>query len=321
MNSLDPRDFAALPALDSPAAYICVVRDIDSDQYRVQATHSPRTLVGAVVAEERRSFGIELVSVLQSDDLAASEAELYARHHARLGSEWLTLDALQLEELRQSALQIDAFASHYLMTAEPSAAAGAGYRPKRASAAAQRSARQAGGAPAGRRLASRHYGYSALSRRRRRASADHGTALGPISARQAVANWIDDQFTRKPIPVFGVFVIIALVCFGWIRDRELLYRTVNRTHTVVVEPTAAVAERLESRPTPAGKAYQTTQRVPVYRCADIACRRPALLPKGMRVWALAAAKGPVVNGSSVWIEFQLHGVPAYLPVSYLAPLR
>ena len=119
MNSLAPEDYESLPALDSPAAYICVIRDIDRDRYRIQATHLPRTLVSAIVAEERRSFGIELVALLRTDDLAASEAELYARHHARLSGEWLALDDHQLEELRQSALQIDAFASHYLTPQRP----------------------------------------------------------------------------------------------------------------------------------------------------------------------------------------------------------
>ena len=118
MKSLPPSEFTALPVLDPPAAYICVIRDIDSDRYRIQATHSPQAQVAAVIAEGERSFGIELVALLRTDDLVASEAELYARHHARLSGEWLALDAHQVEELRRSALQIDAFASHYLTPAQ-----------------------------------------------------------------------------------------------------------------------------------------------------------------------------------------------------------
>ena len=117
MKSLAPKYFEALPQLDSPAAYICVIRDIDRDRYRIEATRWPQALVNEVIAERERSFGIELVSVLKTDDLAASEAELYARHHARLSSEWLELDDLQLEELRRSMLRIDAHASHYLTRA------------------------------------------------------------------------------------------------------------------------------------------------------------------------------------------------------------
>ena len=320
MRSLAPEGYAVLPMLDPPAAYICVIRDIDRDRYRIEATSSPRALLDAVVAERERGFGIELVSIIQADDLAVSEAELFARHHARPSGEWLALDDHQLAELRESALQIDAFASHYLMAAESAPAAGARYRPNRASAAAQRSARLAGGARADRRLAGQAYGYSALARRRRqRESAVHGSALRPMPARQAIANWIDDQFTRNPIPVFGLFVIIALVCFGWIRDRELLYRTVNRTHTVVVESPTAVPERLASG-LAAGTVFVITQRAPVFRCAAIACRRPAVLAKGAQIRALEAVNGVIFNGSKVWIKFQLHGEAAFLPVSYLAPL-
>ena len=117
MKSLPPKDHASLPALDAPAGYICVIRDIDRDSYRIEATHRPQALIDAVVAEDERSFGFELVSILETRDLVASQAELYARHHARLSSEWLELDALQLAELRRSALQIDAYASHYLTRA------------------------------------------------------------------------------------------------------------------------------------------------------------------------------------------------------------
>ena len=114
LRSVPPKDYVSLPALDSPAGYICVIRDIDRDRYRIEATHLPATLIDVVVAEDKDGFGIELVSLLQTEDLAASEAELFARHHARLSSEWLELDALQLAELRRSALRIDAHASQYL---------------------------------------------------------------------------------------------------------------------------------------------------------------------------------------------------------------
>lgn len=114
MKSLAPNEYESLPALESPAGYICVIRDIDRDLYRIEATRLPKELVDAVLAGDERSFGIELVSVLQTDDLAASEAKLYARHHARPSSEWLELDSHQLDVLRQSVLQIDAHASRYL---------------------------------------------------------------------------------------------------------------------------------------------------------------------------------------------------------------
>ena len=79
--------------------------------------------------EDERAFGIELVSILETEDLGKNESALFERHHARLSAEWLDLDELQLEEMRRSVLQIDAHRSLYLtpqqtgpsMTARPQA--------------------------------------------------------------------------------------------------------------------------------------------------------------------------------------------------------
>ena len=116
----------------------------------------------------------------------------------------------QLEELSRSRLAIKAFASVYLMAGDsPSAAGGAGptdrsnYRPVRASGAARRTARRAGGEWASRPLASHHYGYWHLGRRRRSNSAASLRAERPVSARQAIADWIDDRLTQNPIAVFA----------------------------------------------------------------------------------------------------------------------
>ena len=114
MRSLSPKDYASLPPLQAPAAYICVIRDIDSDTYRIDEADRPAAFVRAIMDETGRDFGIELVSILETDDLQVSESVLYERHHARLSAEWLDMDALQLEELRRSVLQIDAHRSHYL---------------------------------------------------------------------------------------------------------------------------------------------------------------------------------------------------------------
>ena len=114
MRSLPPEDFESLPPLQAPAAYICVIRDIDSDTFRIDTADHPATFIRAIMDEDEREFGIELISILETEDLRQSESALFERHHARLSAEWLNLDELQLEELRRSALQIDAHRSCYL---------------------------------------------------------------------------------------------------------------------------------------------------------------------------------------------------------------
>ena len=114
MRSLSPRDLDSLPPLEAPAGYICVIRDIDNDTYRIDGADHPATFIQSIVDEGERAFGIELVSILETEDLRKSESELFERHYARLSGDWLDLDELQLEELRRSALQIDAHRSLYL---------------------------------------------------------------------------------------------------------------------------------------------------------------------------------------------------------------
>ncbi|MYE25809.1 MAG: hypothetical protein F4X87_01055 [Chloroflexi bacterium] len=114
MRSLPPKDYESLPPLEAPAGYICVIRDIDRDRFRIDGADRPATCIRAIMDEDERAFGIEFVSILETQDLRKSESELFERHHARLSQEWLDLDELQLEELRRSVLQIDAHRSLYL---------------------------------------------------------------------------------------------------------------------------------------------------------------------------------------------------------------
>ena len=114
MKSIDPRDYLAQPQLAPPAGYICVLRDVDSDRWRIEGTRDPKRLVDGILAESESRFGIELVAVLETDDLVASAATLYEQHHAGLSANWLDFDDYQVEALRGSSLQIDARPSYYL---------------------------------------------------------------------------------------------------------------------------------------------------------------------------------------------------------------
>ena len=122
MRSVDPSDYEAQPRHEPPAGYICVLRDIESDRWRIEGARHPKALVEDALAESGPRFGIEVVSVLDTEDLATSEAMLYEQHQARLSDVWLELDEYQLEALRRSVLQIDAHPSHYLTPSAHAAA-------------------------------------------------------------------------------------------------------------------------------------------------------------------------------------------------------
>ncbi|MCY3780094.1 MAG: hypothetical protein OXG78_07290 [Chloroflexi bacterium] len=125
MKSLVPKDFQSLPELNRPAGYILVIRDIDTDRFRIDAAASPSSAIEAVFGETERRFGIELVSILETEDLESSASALYERHHARLSSDWLELDPYQIGGLRRSSLQIDAYASQYIPPDQQTTSGGA----------------------------------------------------------------------------------------------------------------------------------------------------------------------------------------------------
>lgn len=115
MESINPGDYETQPRLEPPAGYICVLRDVESDRWRIEGARHPKRLVEGVLADSESRFGIEIVSILKTEDLAESAATLYERQHAGLGESWLSLDDYQVETLRRSMLQIDAHPSFYLM--------------------------------------------------------------------------------------------------------------------------------------------------------------------------------------------------------------
>ena len=109
MKSLPPQDYRALPQLAPPAGYICVIRDIDGGCYRLEGAGNVAELINAALDEVSKKFGIELISILETDDIKATESALYADHHAKLSSAWLALDPYQLDELAR----IHRFVDHY----------------------------------------------------------------------------------------------------------------------------------------------------------------------------------------------------------------
>ena len=114
LRSLPPADYQTLALLTAPASYICVIRDPETKAYRIEATLHPKTLIDNIFREADLKYGVELITILATDDLAASEARLYKRHGATLGSDWLRFDQYQITEFNRSLLMVKAYRSHYV---------------------------------------------------------------------------------------------------------------------------------------------------------------------------------------------------------------
>lgn len=213
VSSIPPTDYRALPRLACPSGYVCVVRDVDSDKYRIDKSDHPLAFVSQVLAKRAGDFGIELVSVVQTSDVTAFESLLRERYGASLGPDWMSLDDYQLRVLHSSVLQIGAFDSCYLQAEHrDQALASAGAAPSRDAvnrttgrATLQRPRSNGQGAAERGRLGTR-------SRIRTRSEL-WNQDLPPERAglRQRVDDKINHLFVNDPVLLVAIVILIAFV--------------------------------------------------------------------------------------------------------------
>ena len=222
MLSLPPKDYRKLPPLTAPAAYICVIRDIDNDSYRIDKTRDLYGYITAVITESDEHYGIELLSIVRTDDLREGERYLREQYDAMLGADWLELDSYQLQELRDSALQINAHSSHYLTKAqhhEPDKATGSETRPSldtRSSSSLTESGRSLFKRPASiGDLTSNRFRSQPRRRGGMRSRRLNGEGAGGRSnAPGSFIEKISDMLVNHPRQILGIILIILAICLA-----------------------------------------------------------------------------------------------------------
>lgn len=310
MRSIPPADYAGLPKLRHPAAYIFVIRDVDSDRYRIQATNHPRSLVEAALAERTREFGIELLSILEADNIAESEARLYERHHATLGEQWLDLDAYQLRALQNSELQVYAFHSHYIsrppapvLKPDPPLA---GDKPPRQGRVLHSARRGKGvGAP----RATLPPVQSAPE-----VESEHSKP----GIRQAIDDAITDLWTTHPWKCLAALALVVLFClatFDWSCNPHGGCPDTRSTSTNrPIQPAPSTQQSAAS----SGLAYRVLRAVTARECPAPNCAAISRLPAGTEIRSSGMVQGGDVDGSAAWIRFRRDGKTAYVPRSHLS---
>ena len=215
MNSLPPKEYASLPTLNAPAGYICVLRDIDRDVYRIDSTDHPTTYVDALLGELTGTYGIELLSILETDDIAASENLLYERHYAALSDTWLELDAYQLRALRKSELRILDYSSQYVSRPFEAAGRASGGLSRRQDRAGEKlhgdsySKRQSPPQPPS--LAAHRYGARALRRHGAQQALEQPGAREQISWRQSLSDKTGNFVHNHPFLIIAIMLLLMLL--------------------------------------------------------------------------------------------------------------
>ena len=227
LKSTAPKDYQSLPRLAPPAGYVCVIRDIDSGCYRIASTAQPKPYIQDILSSAGRNFGIELVALLETPNLAAAEADLGERYQARLSDDWLELDHYQLAELRRSSLQIDTFPSQYLVPrsvrnvrqATPSASRLSEIvRPKSEYRWPNRGRwkRWRSRAP----LPERRYGANSL-RRNQEPSPEGGVCNA--SSRDVASDMFENALVNHPGKVIGAILLVLLIGLVWLSQHNYYF--------------------------------------------------------------------------------------------------
>ena len=318
MKSLPPADYESMPALSAPAAYILVIRDVDGDRYRIDATQQPKTYLDELRGEGDRRYGFELIAVVETADIAASEAELYDRHLATLSGAWLHLDSHQLRELRESMLETGAFRSRYISP-----------RPIKPAASTSRELRTDTQLPGGESPRGRprerptppsspvfvRYGSRALDGQRRlMAQSDAEFDSRPVPISQALSHFIDDLWTRHPGKLVAFVVVIAIVCLLSLDGSPYPPSLNSVTATappIVQDPTPTPAWRMRRWE------YVVERSADVRSCPSIQCEYLGLLPVRTEIYSLAEVDGEEIDGNKTWIKFRYYDGEAYAHSSRL----
>ena len=307
-----------MPALSPPAGYILVIRDVDGDRYRIDATQQPKPYLDGLRGEGSRRYGFELIAVLESADLAASEAELYDRHLATLSGAWLHLDSYQLRELQRSILQTGAYRSRYLSR-----------RPQVRADSASSEPRVETHSPGGEspRIGPRQgptqpsspvfvrYGTRGLEGHRRQAArSDAEVDSRRVRIGQAVGHFIDDLWTRHPGKVLAFIFLIALVSIASLDGSP--YSRISYRATATTVPL-----RQDPTPTPdwspRRRKYMVEQIAHIRACPSSRCEYLGLLPVRTEIHSLASVAGEEIAGNETWMKFRYYDGEAYVHSSRL----
>ncbi len=313
MRSLAPKLYADLPLREGPAGYICVLRDIDTNRYRIDSAEDLRAFVAAALAETKRAYGIELIALLETEDIAAAAAILYEQHHATLSGDWLHLDKYQLEELRGSILQINAQPSCYISGRRAEKAAPVPSQPARP--ASPRRYHKRASVPVSQRLArgsslaEERYGTSSL-RRYQAAAASEASPPEPASLRGALGNRASEIWLEYPGYCLALIVLIGLFCVFAIKDESYGSMYASSSSSSRSAATRAVQARDSGAPTP--KMYIFASKSPVRYCPRTSCGEIGNLVPGARKTPIEEVVGEEVDGSDLWLKISFRGNIGYV---------
>ena len=279
LKKVPVRGYKKLSRLKPPAGYVCLIRDMDYNRYKIGRMNHPAAELEDLTAN--LPFKTQIAYIAKTNDVAASEDYLhqhYARHTAR--GEWFDLNDAQLREIRR------------LTSSRPRG----GERQREAELDLEEPL------PA----------YSAAQPpvSLKDLISDSYQAAPPRQSPAAAAETVGSN--KGCLYLFIGIIGLAVLAAALGPD---LMNSVSPPPTSTERPTLTRRPTSTKRPTATRAAettYYVTTRANVRSCPRTSCTVRATFPSGARIQSSRRVQGQRINGNNQWVRFSYQGRTAYI---------
>ena len=279
LKKVPVRGYKKLSRLKSPAGYVCLIRDMDYNRYKIWRMNHPAAELEDLTAN--LPFKTQIAYIAKTDDAAASESYLhqrYARHTAR--GEWFDLNDAQLREIRR------------LTSSRPRG----GDRQREAEFGLEEPL------PA--------YSVEQPPVSLRDLISDSYQTAPPRQSPAAAPETVGSN--KGCLYLFIGIIGLAVLAAALGPD---LMNSVSPPPTSTERPTSTRRPTSTKAPT-ATRAVETTYyvttRANVRSCPRTSCTVRATFPSGARIQSSRRVQGQRINGNNQWVRFSYQGRTAYI---------
>ena len=113
-ESVLDEDYRVLPKLKGKSGYVCIVRDTETDNYRVFFEDHPVDAIDGAFLETGLRFPLEIFLVLEIENMKKAKEALLLPSESKHRTEWVNLSMEELGEIKRSATEAYAHGSVYV---------------------------------------------------------------------------------------------------------------------------------------------------------------------------------------------------------------
>ena len=113
-ESVLDEDYRVLPKLKGKSGYVCIIRDTETDNYKVYFEDHPVDAIDCAFLETGLRFPLEIFLVLEIENKKKAKEALLSLSESKHRNEWVNLSMEELGEIKRSSTEAYAHSSVYV---------------------------------------------------------------------------------------------------------------------------------------------------------------------------------------------------------------